>query len=88
MTGAALGPVFSTCSPTYAFLLATVFPVSLLAGIGYTFVYAAGLALMLTLIAVGGRSIIAKVRFIADERGIFKRVLGVIFVLIGLAIIT
>jgi cytochrome c-type biogenesis protein len=52
-TGAALGPVFSTCSPTYAFLLATVFPVSVIAGIGYTFVYALGLAIMLTLIILG-----------------------------------
>ncbi|MFZ2255357.1 MAG: hypothetical protein WAW59_04920 [Patescibacteria group bacterium] len=43
ITGAALGPVFSTCSPTYTLLLATVFPVSLVAGIGYTLVYALGL---------------------------------------------
>ena len=40
VTGAALGPVFSTCSPTYTLLLATVFPVSLVAGIGYTLIYA------------------------------------------------
>lgn len=33
VTGAVLGPVFSTCSPTYSLLLATVFPVSLVAGI-------------------------------------------------------
>ena len=39
-TGAALGPVFSTCSPTYSLLLATVFPVSFLSGIGYTLIYA------------------------------------------------
>lgn len=38
-TGAALGPVFSTCSPTYTLLLATVFPVSLITGIGYTLIY-------------------------------------------------
>lgn len=38
-TGAALGPVFSTCSPTYILLLATVFPVSLMSGIVYTLVY-------------------------------------------------
>jgi cytochrome c biogenesis protein CcdA len=87
-TGAALGPVFSTCSPTYSLLLATVFPVSLLAGIGYTLVYALGLALMLTIIAIGGRSIIARFRGIADERGSFKRILGIVFVLIGLAIIS
>jgi cytochrome c-type biogenesis protein len=87
-TGAALGPVFSTCSPTYSLLLATVFPVSLLAGVGYTLVYALGLALMLTIIAIGGRSIIARFRGIASENWWFKRVLGIIFVLIGLAIIS
>jgi cytochrome c-type biogenesis protein len=87
-TGAALGPVFSTCSPTYSLLLATVFPVSLIAGIGYTLVYALGLALMLTIIAVEGRSIIARFRGIASENWWFKRILGLIFVLIGLAIIS
>ncbi len=51
-TGAALGPVFSTCSPTYSLLLATVFPVSFVAGIGYTLIYAIGLSLMLTIIAI------------------------------------
>ncbi|GAB0174315.1 MAG: hypothetical protein HHAS10_01940 [Candidatus Altimarinota bacterium] len=86
-TGVALGPVFSTCSPTYAFLLATVFPVSLIAGICYTLIYALGLSLMLTLISVVGRSIIARFRGIADEKGWFKRSLGVIFLLIGVAII-
>ncbi len=86
-TGWALGPVFSTCSPTYTLLLATVFPVSFAAGIGYTLVYALGLALMLTLIAIWGRSIIAKFRGMADERWWFKRILGIVFILIGLMII-
>lgn len=87
-TGWALGPVFSTCSPTYTLLLATVFPVSLVAGIGYTLVYALGFALMLCVIAIWGRSIIAKFRIFADENWWFKRVLGVVFVVIGLFIIT
>lgn len=87
-TGAALGPVFSTCSPTYSLLLATVFPVSLLAGIGYTIIYAFWLSLMLTIIAVGGRSVILRFRGIADERWWFKKILGIIFILIGLAIVT
>jgi cytochrome c biogenesis protein CcdA/thiol-disulfide isomerase/thioredoxin len=87
-TWAALGPVFSTCSPTYSLLLATVFPVSLLAGIGYTMIYALGLALMLSIIAIGWRGIIARFRGIADERWWFKRILGIVFVFIGLAIIS
>ncbi len=87
-TGAALGPVFSTCSPTYTLLLATVFPVSLLAGIGYTFVYAIWLSIMLAIIAVWGRNIVARFRWLADERWWFKRILGIIFILIGLMIVS
>lgn len=87
-TGAALGPVFSTCSPTYTLLLATVFPVSFLAGIGYTLVYALWLSMMLTLIAIGWRSIIARFRGLASENGWFKQSLWVIFILIGVMIVT
>lgn len=51
VTGSVLGPVFSTCSPTYSLLLVTVFPVSFLSGIVYTLVYALGLSLMLMIVA-------------------------------------
>ncbi len=88
VTGAVLGPVFSTCSPTYSLLLATVFPVSVTLGIGYTLVYAFGLSCMLTLIALGGRFIIAKIRIISDEKWWFKRILGIVLILIGLMIIS
>ncbi len=52
LTGASLGPVFSSCSPTYSLLLATVFPVSFLQGMAYTFVYALGLSAMLLAISL------------------------------------
>jgi len=35
LTGAALGPVFSSCSPTYALIVATVLPVSFAEGLFY-----------------------------------------------------
>lgn len=43
---------------------------------------------MLLLIVWGGRSIISKFRVFADESGWFRRILGIIFLLIGLAIIS
>lgn len=43
---------------------------------------------MLTLIVVGGRQIIVRFRGLASESGWFKRSLGVVFILIGLAIIS
>jgi cytochrome c biogenesis protein CcdA/thiol-disulfide isomerase/thioredoxin len=88
VTGAVLGPVFSTCSPTYSLLLATVFPVSLVAGIIYTFIYALGLSLVLLAISVFGASLVRKLRVFADERGIFRKVLGLILMIVGLLIIT
>ncbi len=87
-TGFALGPVFSSCSPTYAFLLATIFPSSLLLWILYTFSYAFGLSLILFIIAWGWQSIIKKLKFFADEKGLFRRSLGLIFIAFGIAIAT
>jgi cytochrome c-type biogenesis protein len=47
LLGAVLGPVFSSCSPTYFVILATVLPVSLRHGLIYLLVYAFGLMLIL-----------------------------------------
>ena len=88
VTGAVLWPVFSTCSPTYTLLLATIFPVSFMAGIGYTLIYALWLSLMLTIIAIGWRSIILRFRGVANERWWFKKILGIIFLLVGFAIVS
>lgn len=49
--------------------------------------YALGLALMLSIIAYFGRLIIAKLRVFADERGKFRKILGVVLVTIGIFII-
>lgn len=51
LLGASLGPIFASCSPTYALLLSVVFPHSILAGIGYTSVYAFGFGLLLLALA-------------------------------------
>ena len=88
VTGAVLGPVFSTCSPTYSLLLATVFPVSFVSGIVYTLIYALGLSLVLLAIAIFGSSLVRRLRIFADESGIFRKVLGLILVVVGLLIVT
>lgn len=87
MIGMALGPVFTTCSPTYALILAIVLPKSPLEGIAYIALYAAGLSAVLLLIAVLGRRATAKLRGIADPHGMFKRGLGAAFVILGIAVI-
>lgn len=84
LTGAALGPVFNSCSPTYAFILAAVLPSSF--GIGLTSIvaYAVGLAVMLLLIALLGQRLIARVGWATNPQGWLKRTVGFIFILVGL----
>lgn len=86
--GAALGPVFSSCSPTYFLILAAVLPASFLLGTVYLLVYVAGLALVLLLIALLGQRFVAGIAWAADQHGWFKHSIGVLFLLVGLAIFT
>lgn len=88
LLGASLGPVFSACSPTYALIVATILPVSPLQGLGYLLVFVLGLALMLGLIAIFGQKLIKKLGWGINPRGIFRRVLGIILVVIGIMIAT
>ncbi len=88
LLGASLGPVFSACSPTYALIVATILPVQPLAGLGYLLVFVAGLALMLALIAIFGQKLIKKLGWGINPRGTFRRVLGVILLVVGLMIVT
>ncbi len=88
LIGAALGPVFSTCSPTYFVILATVLPASFLLGTIYLLAYIAGLVLVLGLIAILGQKFTNKLLVAADSHGKFKKVIGLLFVLVGIFIIT
>ena len=54
IVGAALGPIFSTCSPTYFLILASVLPVSYFLGTLYILAYVAGLASVLLPLALLG----------------------------------
>ena len=86
--GSALGPVFSSCSPTYFLILASVLPASVLRGTVYLLAYIAGLALVLLLISLLGQRFVSRVTWAANPYGWFKRSLGVLFLLVGLAIFT
>lgn len=86
LIGAALGPVFSTCSPTYFVILANVLPVNFALGSVYLVAYIVGLILPLLLIALLGQGITNWLTAISDSHGWFKRSLGFLFVIIGLAV--
>lgn len=86
LTGAALGPVFASCSPTYAFILASILPRSLGSGLIYLAVYAIGLAAALLVVSLAGRKAIRKYRWAIDTHSLFRRLLGVLFVIIGVVV--
>lgn len=88
LLGASLGPVFSSCSPTYFVILGVVLPQSFALGTIYLLAYAAGLASVLLAIALLGQRFVKKVRWAADPQGWFKKGLGVLFILVGIFILT
>lgn len=88
LIGAALGPVFSTCSPTYFVILASVLPASFILGTTYLLAYVVGLSLMLLLIAFLGQRFTNTLTGISNPQGYFKRGVGILFIVLGVLIIT
>lgn len=86
LVGAALGPVFSTCSPTYFVILASVLPASFVLGTTYLLSYVLGLSLVLLLLGLLGERFAERMSTFADPRGWFKRIVGLLFVVLGLMI--
>jgi cytochrome c-type biogenesis protein len=87
LTGSALGPVFSSCSPLYLYVIVTVLPASFGEGMVLLFAYAIGLCGTLLVIALLGQKVMGRARWLANPDGNFKRALGVIFILVGIAVI-
>lgn len=86
LLGAALGPVFSSCSPTYALIVAAVLPVSFGQGLVYLMAYAFGLAAILLLVAILGQSVARKLGWLSNPKGWFRRTIGILFVIVGIAV--
>ncbi|MDP2090449.1 MAG: cytochrome c biogenesis protein CcdA [Candidatus Gracilibacteria bacterium] len=88
LMGFSLGPVFTSCSPTYALILAIILPAGFLFGLLNLVMYALGLSTMLLLIALFGQSIVSKMKIVANPKGYFKKILAIIFIIVGIAIFT
>lgn len=87
LLGAALGPVFNSCSPTYALLVATILPVSFSYGLVALTAYAIGLSGTLLAISLLGQRILLPLKAVSNPDGWFRRGLGVLLILTGIAII-
>jgi cytochrome c biogenesis protein CcdA/thiol-disulfide isomerase/thioredoxin len=88
LIGVALGPVFSSCSPTYAFILASVLPRDFLSGLVYLITYSLGLVITLLVISLVGKKFIRKAQWAVDTHSLFRRLVGVFFIVVGVVIIS
>jgi peptide methionine sulfoxide reductase msrA/msrB len=88
LIGLALGPVFTTCSPTYLFIIATILPASFGLGLVYLIGFTLGLAVSLLLIAYFGQRIVNKITSRMQTAGTIKKLFGGLIILVGLSILT
>lgn len=88
LIGLALGPVFTTCSPTYLFIIATILPASFGVGLVYLIGFTLGLAGALLLIAYFGQQLINKVNEHMQAAGRIKQGFGILIIVVGLLILT
>jgi cytochrome c biogenesis protein CcdA len=88
LTGAALGPVFTSCSPLYGYVIVTVLPAEPARGLLLLVAYVLGLCGTLLLIALAGQRVVRRFGWAADSHGWFRRVLGLVFIAIGVLVAT
>lgn len=87
LIGASLGPIFSSCSPTYFLIVASILPASFIEGFIYLIAYAAGLSLMLLLIAILGQAFARRLGWLANPAGWFRKTIGALFIVVGLSVL-
>ncbi len=88
VVGVSLGPVFSTCSPTYLFIIATVLPASFFVGFSYLIGFVIGLVFSLLLVAYFGQSIVNKFTQNSKKSELIKKIFGALILIVGISIIT
>ncbi len=88
LTGAALGPVFTSCSPLYGYVIVTVLPAEPGRGLVLLVAYVLGLCGTLLAIALAGQRLVVRFGWAADPHGRFRRALGAVFILVGVLVAT
>jgi cytochrome c biogenesis protein CcdA len=88
LTGAALGPVFTSCSPLYAYVIVTVLPAEPARGLVLLVTYVLGLCTTLLVIALAGQRVVRRFGWAADPHGWLRRGLGLLFIVIGVLVAT
>lgn len=87
MVWISLWPVFASCSPTYAIILAVILPVSFFFWILNLIAYVTWLWIVLLLIAILWQKFIWKIKWISSPNSKFKKILWILFLFLGISII-
>lgn len=87
MVWISLWPVFASCSPTYAVILAVILPVSFFFWLLNLFSYVLWLGLVLLLITLLWQKFVSKVRWISRPNSKFKKILWILFLFLWISII-
>lgn len=88
LVGAALGPVFTSCSPLYGYVIVTVLPAEPVRGLVLLVTYIIGLSATLLLIAIAGQSAVRRLKWAADPNGWLRRGIGIVFIVVGVLVAT
>lgn len=88
LLGASLGPIFASCSPTYALIISTILPQNLLMGTISILAYILGFWAVLLVIIYFGQEAIKKLRRYANPNGIFKKLIAVLLIITGILIVS
>jgi cytochrome c biogenesis protein CcdA len=86
LMGVALGPVFSTCSPTYLFIIATVLPASFVVGLWYLGAFVFGLVVVLFFIAYFGQRLVNALLARLTTAVRVRQGLGFLLVVVGVSV--
>lgn len=85
--GASLGPVFTSCSPTYFVIIGLLASQSsAFDGVILLLCYILGLAVSMLSIGLLGQALMKPLRRIADPKGVFKNLIGLAFIVLAISI--
>lgn len=86
--GASLGPIFASCSPTYALIIGTILPQNLLMGTLSILFYVLGFWSILFIIIFFWREAIKRLKGYANSDWRFKKSIGILLIITGGMIIS
>ena len=86
LLGFSLWPIFNSCSPTYAIIVAIILPVSFFEWLTYLLAYTLWFSLILLLIWYQWMWLISRFKRIAHPKSWFKRIMGVLLIIVWVVV--